>query len=70
MKEDCKMWLQFLNDLSSVARPFINFDKESYYAEENDFFSDASKGHKMGLGVVFGNALVISAMGTKFDQGL
>ena len=29
IRAECKMWIEFLSDLSSVSRPFIDFSKES-----------------------------------------
>ena len=52
IREDCKMWISFLNDLSSVSRPFIDFSKESYYPEDIKFFSDASQNVNFGFGAL------------------
>ena len=53
-KADCKVWLSFLqqNGRASVCRPFIDLE-EKLNAVELDFYSDAAKGVKLGLGAVF-----------------
>ena len=52
-KSDCKAWIEFLGDLSSVSRPFADFDTK-VVIQDLMFSSDASKNSKLGFGAVFG----------------
>ena len=54
------MWLDVLSDLSSVSRPFVDFDKETYHADELQFFSDASRAPNLGFGAVFESSYTYS----------
>ena len=47
MREDLKMWLNFLNNSAVYCRPFIDF-KKTWDAEEIDLYTDASG--KIGSG--------------------
>ena len=49
VKGDLKMWLNFLNHQSIVARPFMDFSK-TYLPEETLLFSDASRSLRKGCG--------------------
>ena len=54
MKADCMVWLDFLNELQSVSRPFI--DMMGYLcAKDIDFYTDASRGENLGFSCVFKN---------------
>ena len=59
-KLDCKMWVEFLQDNNSVCRPFIDFDKETWYADEINLSSDASKSETLGFGAIFNNEYTYS----------
>ena len=52
MKSDCRIWKEFLDQPSSVCRPFIDFTTV-LTADELDFFTDASGSEKLGFGCVF-----------------
>lgn len=55
MKDDLKVWMDFLKLRRSLCRPFIDFN-ETLYADELDFYSDASKSNdRAAFGVVFRN---------------
>ena len=53
IRADCRMWLEFLSDLSSVSRPFVDFDKETYHAEQLQFFTDTSRAPYLRFGAIF-----------------
>ena len=50
---DCGTWLQFLEHVSSVSRPFIDFTKNLFTACDLGFFTDASLDPLLGFGCVF-----------------
>ena len=52
-KSDCKVWLDYLtNSMHGINRPFMDMS-EVTTAEVLDFYSDATKGHKLGMGGIF-----------------
>lgn len=55
MKNDCRMWLEFLMMKEAVCRPFMDFSTV-YHADELDFFTDGVlDGVRLGVGGKFGN---------------
>ena len=55
MKQDCKVWLKFLENPKVVARPFIDLSEKIEKAEEIGFYSDASGCESLGVGcTIFG----------------
>ena len=55
-KLDCNTWIQFLHARTPVARPFVDFNKSSFSAEELKFHTDAIKATHLGFGGVFNNS--------------
>ena len=55
MKLDCEVWTSFLASKDSLWRPFVDFKAETFYAEEIQFFSDATKNKSLGFGGRFEN---------------
>ena len=55
LRFDCEVWKIFLQNFTSqaVCRPTIDIRKETYPAEQVNFFSDASANEKLGMGAVF-----------------
>ena len=53
MKLDSLIWMEFLKDPESMARPFMDFDKQTFNAYEIAFATDASKGKHLGFSAVF-----------------
>ena len=51
-REDCKVWLFFLDNLHIVQRPMIDFDDES--STLLNMYSDASLNERLGFGCWFG----------------
>ena len=54
---DCLMWEQFLLDINSVIRPFIDLD-ETLVATEIGFYSDASANPLLGYGAIMKNKYI------------
>ena len=54
LKLDCMLWLKFLEQPKSIYRPFVDFNKNTVTAEILDFYTDAAKSDKLGLGCIFG----------------
>ena len=50
MKEDYRVWLKFLQDPTSVCRPFIDFS-DILTADILNFYTDASRAQDKGFGV-------------------
>ena len=64
---DCKMWVNFLtfND-AKINRPMIDWCDDSDNAEVLEFYSDASKGEKLGFGCFFNGKWAVSAWETNY----
>ena len=62
-KADCRMWADFLlmqeTGKKVLCRPFIDMEV-TLHAETLQFFTDAAKGEKLGIGGVFGRAWYIA----------
>ena len=69
-KNDCCIWLQFLDNLSSVCRPFINFKVNSFEADELFFYSDASKNPLLGFGCIFNRSWLFGQWEAGFVEQL
>ena len=52
-KNDCRVWMQFLDNLNAVCRPFVDFKQSTYLADSLFFYSDASKNPLLGFGCIF-----------------
>ena len=52
-KNDCKVWLNFLGNLSAVCRPFIDFKLNRFSADSLFFYTDSSKNPLLGFGCIF-----------------
>ena len=66
-KQDCKIWKQFLSDVQSVVRPFIDLDA-SLQADIINFYSDASANKDFGYGAVFGDKWIFGRRERNFIQ--
>ena len=66
-KIDCKIWEMFLQDISSITRPFVDMSKE-ITADELFFYSDASAKEDFGYGAVFGNRWIFGRWQENFIQ--
>ena len=53
-KDNCCIWVDFLQYQRSVSRPFVDFLSNELSSEHLFFFTDASKGESKGFGCVFG----------------
>ena len=53
LKNDCQVWELFLTNQVEVNRPFIDFNKRSFEAEQLSFFTDASKAEFLGFGCYY-----------------
>ena len=49
LRLDLLMWLEFLHSSSVFSRPFFDFNSE-IYTTQVDWYTDASKNHKLGAG--------------------
>ena len=66
-KSDCRVWKTFLDDPSSLCRPFIDFSK-FLVADSLDFYTDASGSSKLGFGCVFDKEWTHGRWNTKFIE--
>ena len=66
-KMDCKIWEMFLQDISSITRPFVDMSKE-ITADELFFYSDASAKEDFSYGAVFGNRWIFGRWQENFIQ--
>ena len=55
LQTDCKVWEIILLNQSVVNRPFIDFSKTSFEADQLQFFTDASRNSELGLDVTSTN---------------
>ena len=53
LKLDCLMWIEFIKHQSAVCRPFVDFDANTFHADELRFFSRSSGSKHLGYGVEF-----------------
>ena len=53
-RNDCKVWMTFLQHPTAFARPMIDFEQNTFTAIELDFYTDASLNEFFGFGCVFG----------------
>ena len=67
--EDCKVWLNFLeeysNSYSNLCHPFIDLNK-TIEAETLNFYSDSLASEKLGMGTIFDNHWIVAAWGKDF----
>ena len=64
---DAEIWLIFLQNLSlhHICRPFTDLNAFEY-ASELQFFMDATKSQKFGMGAVFGDNWMVARWGDTF----
>ena len=60
MRLDCYVWVQFLSDNESLRHPFVDFYKNTVYADEIKFHTDASKNENYGIGAIFENEWIFA----------
>ena len=53
-RADCQVWKIFLQDPYQFARPFVDFKKSTFSAQDLNFQTDASKNALLGFGCRFG----------------
>ena len=66
-RRDAEIWLIFLQNLSlhHICRPFTDLNAFEY-ASELQFFTDAAKSQKFGMGAVFGDNWMVARWGDTF----
>ena len=50
---DCATWILLFKNDEGLTRPFIDFKKNTWTAQELLFYSDASRAEKLGFGAIF-----------------
>ena len=56
-KNDCHTWILFLENLTAVCRPFVDFSEQLKF-KDLGFYTDASKNPLLGFGATFGKESV------------
>lgn len=65
MRDDCKIWLQFLKTKEAVSRPFIDFT-QVLHADQIDFYTDAALSEtRLGVGGKFNSYWFAGLMGLR-----
>ena len=54
LRLDCQAWIEFLYNMEALAKLSIDFSVDTLCADEIQFFTDAAKSDRLGLGCVFG----------------
>ena len=65
IKNDLKMWVEFLQHPAAFARPFHHFTGKS---REVHFFTDASRNHRLGCGGICGKSWFFARWPTGFVE--
>ena len=66
MRLDLSLWLQFLQDPTIYARPFIDYQK--WNADQLSWYTDASKNYRLGFGGIFGENWVFARWSDSQDR--
>ena len=67
------MWVKFLQQAEQfprhLCRPFVDFSENPQY-HNLDFYSDAAKSGKLGMGAIYRNNWIVAKWGNEFIQNM